>query len=76
MRKFNDIAKKSGPNAGGVRMLASLSGFVGNALIAATRRGTPCIHPALFSERRAPFPPPMWAGTKAGCSQKPLSFPH
>ncbi|WP_374513926.1 hypothetical protein [Niveibacterium sp.] len=49
MRKFNDIAKKSGPNAGGVRMLASLSGFVGNALIAATRRGTPCIHPALFS---------------------------
>jgi len=49
MRKFNDIAKKSGRNAGGVRMLASYSGFAGNALVAAIRRGTPCIHPALFS---------------------------
>ncbi|WP_374603432.1 hypothetical protein [Niveibacterium sp.] len=49
MRKFNDIAKQTGPNAGGVRMLASHSSVVGNAMAAAARRGNPCIRPALIS---------------------------
>jgi hypothetical protein len=32
MRQFNDIAKKTGPNAGGVRMLASRFCVVGNGM--------------------------------------------
>ncbi|GAA5178919.1 hypothetical protein GCM10025771_19310 [Niveibacterium umoris] len=49
MRKFNDIAKKTGPNAGGVRMLALRSGFMGCAVNVAGIGYAPCTHLSLTS---------------------------
>ena len=49
MRKSYDIAKKTGLNAGGVRMLASQSGVVFSGVRAAFAGALPCNHRGLHS---------------------------
>lgn len=49
MRQSNDIAKKTGPNAGGVRMLASHFCAVGNGMGRTSSGFAPCFYHCLNS---------------------------